>query len=200
MMTLTLLHLLITNFFILGLFLIFLIVILGFVYLLRKKMINADIKLNNIVNKMTKLCSYKIDIIKNGYNFIFNFESLYKKYQPYCILVNSFIWNKSINNFKMNNILRIKDDIDPFDVLKDHQNIPISDVTELTKMIVNGDDWVCFDNSGFYYRQNIKKNYIFLKKEYNKPIFTCVLSFEDDRNLSKDDIEDILNIIKKTIF
>ena len=162
-------------------------------------MINADTKLNDIVNKMTKLCSSKIEMIKNSYHLVSNFENLYKKYEPHCILVNSFVWCESIKNFKTNNILRIKDSIDPFDVLKDYQNIPVSDLAELNKMIVNDDKWLCIDGS-FYMNQNIKKSYIFLKRENNRPIFTCVLSFEDEKILSTTEIEDILSIIEKITF
>lgn len=177
-----------------------LFMIIRYAVIMKKRISEVTKQLSELINKIFVLTSNRMFMIKSGYNFVSVFEKIYKKYKPYQVLVYSFLWNDTIKNFKINNIIRIKEGDDIFNILKEYQQIPISGIPFLNNMIINKDKYInkkISDNKGICKICDVNDNHIFLRLENGLPIFMCIISYKDSKKFEDCDILDVLNSIEK---
>lgn len=189
--------------------------VLYYLNFFRKRAVNTDSKLSNIESLINRMCHNRVQSIEIGYKFVNEFQKLYENYKPYHVLVNSFNWCESIKNYKMNNILRIKDDVDPFEIIPEYKNLPLSDINCLNTMITKGLSYSYVEYTedisntkgetiirDKIYNNQIKCSYMFFRYDnYNNvPIFVCILSYQDFVQIPDEELFEISNRIQKIIF
>lgn len=149
-------------------------------------------KLDNISKLINSVCLNKLDYIKSGYNFVNFFQKLYNQYKPCYIAINALNWCDKIGNFKLNNIIKIEEDGDPFEVIESLQDYPISDNCWLNEMLANRDKYRYIDFSqDLIYKPavaDIKCAYAFFKYQEKLPVFVCVISYTNIVKLSEDEM------------
>jgi peroxiredoxin family protein len=172
---------------------------------------SVDEKLDEIINTIDDMSKAKIYKIRSACDFYKTFNTIYKKYSPEHILINSFTWHDSIKNFKINNVLKINSLAD-FEILEDIQNIPISDTCFVNDMIAKRQEcfYIKYDKNNIkeqFAYELIKKDqivcsYVFIVYNVNVPVMMCVVSYDEIKILSEDRINEVLediNGIKKMI-